>query len=298
MSNIIALFGRRQVGKSHIANHLVDTHGYVRLHPFNPGKAGLREVYKAGGANDLEALRMTDTDLKDLPSRFLPKIGDDAHLMMDPSLFSKTFARGYLEYMGIPSAEVEEMISGEGSDVPDARIPENASPRDLLSTIETFAREDLWDVNDKIPFKSPKTKSLSDHPEAAPGHYTSRYVMEKLGHFMGVRMGSEWTLNAEIQRSLRMDGEGKGKVIESIVYEIKDLPDVENVFVVRVSSDDEKPIESAESDAFISTIEEDAHFHNPMRGLDELGWAFDKSMGSQGITVSHAQDIAPAPEMG
>lgn len=294
MSTIIALFGRRQVGKSHIADHLVNHHDFVRLHPFNPGKAGLRAVYEAAGATPEQARRMTDTDLKDVPVGFLPKRDlSTPNMMQDPKVFSETFARGYFEYLGIPKADVKRMVSGDLRHVPDARIPEGQTPELLIACVQDFAENGLWDAHMQIPFKSPKTQNKDQHPEAVRGHYTSRHVMEKIGHLLGVGMGAEWTLNAEISRSLRVDGEGSGKVIESIVYEAKDLPDLPGLFLVRVTSDQELPIESKESDAFIQTIHEDALFHNPMSGLDTLGPFFDESMRSQGIHYVHETEDAP-----
>lgn len=289
---IIALFGRRQVGKSHIADHLVDTHGFVRLHPFNPGKAGLRAVYEAVGTTADQARRMTDTDLKDVPVGFMPKKDlSTPNKMQNPTFFAETFAQGYLEYLGIPKMHVQRMVHGDLRHRPDPRIPEGQCPDILISCVEDFARHGLWDAHVKIPFKSPKTENMESHPDAVKGHYTSRHVMEKIGHLLGVGMGAEWTLNAEIARSLRVDGEGQGKVIESIVYEAKDLPSLPGLYLVRVTSDKELPIESPDSDAFIQTIKENALFHNPMNGLDTLGPLFDEHMETQGIKY-RSPDVA------
>lgn len=290
MSTIIALFGRRQVGKSHIADHLVAQHGFVRLHPFNPGKAGLRAVYRAVGATEDQARRMTDTDLKDVPSGVLPKRDlSTPNRLLDAKFFAETFATGYLEYVGIPKAEVKRMVYGDLRHVFDDRIPEGQTPALLIDCVEDFAQNGLWDPKSKIPFKSPKTENKEKHQESVPGHYTSRHVMERIGHLLGVGMGAEWTLNAEIARSLRVEGEGRGKVIESIVYEAKDLPDLPGLFLVRVTSPKELPIESPESDAFIQTLQENALFHNPMLGLDTLGRDFDESMRGQGVVYGEEE---------
>lgn len=289
-NTIIALFGRRQVGKSHIADHLVKEHGFVRLHPFNPGKAGCRKVYEALGATPDQALRMTDTDLKDVPMSLLPRRDlKGKNLAQDPDLFAREFSRGYLEYIGIPVEEVDRMIDGELSHIPDNRIPDGGAPAAFVFRVKRFAADRLWDKPRQGDFRSPKTQNLIEHPDATPGHYTSRHVMERLGSFLGVDLGPAWTLNAEIARSSRVDGDTKGKVVESIVYEAAHLPEVSGLALVRVTSDREIPIESPESDAFIQTIEENASFHNDFTGLGSLGPRFDESMASQGVHYEDPQ---------
>lgn len=75
MSNaplIIGLTGLRQVGKSSIADHLVDNHGFRRLHPFEGGKVATRAWLEYLGADADTAWRMTETDLKETPSDLLP----------------------------------------------------------------------------------------------------------------------------------------------------------------------------------------------------------------------------------
>ncbi|MEP3669203.1 MAG: hypothetical protein ABJN42_20950 [Roseibium sp.] len=69
---IVGLSGERQVGKSIIANYLVDTFGFERAHPFNGGKAATRAYFEYIGVPAEEAHRMTDGDLKDVPSAYLP----------------------------------------------------------------------------------------------------------------------------------------------------------------------------------------------------------------------------------
>lgn len=293
MTTIIALFGRRQVGKSHIADHLVKNKDFIRLHPFNPGKAGLRAVYEAVGATQEQARRMTDTDLKDVPVGFLPKRDlSTPNAMLDPKMFAETFASGYLKYLMIPDSDVERMVKGDLRYVQDPRVPGNNTPDILISCLEEFAGNGLWDAHMQIPFKSPKTSNKEKHPEAVGGHYTSRHVMEKIGHLLGVGLGSEWTLNAEIMRSRTLYGSDYGMVIESIVYEAKDLPQTPGLFLVRVTSDREVPIESPKSDAFIQTIQEDAKFHNPMTGIETLGAEFDESMRSQGVKYGRFEEDA------
>ncbi|WP_375264138.1 hypothetical protein [Palleronia sp.] len=69
---IIGLTGFRQVGKSSVADHLVENHGFQRLHPFEGGKVACRAYFSHIGATEDEARRMTDGDLKDKPSSYLP----------------------------------------------------------------------------------------------------------------------------------------------------------------------------------------------------------------------------------
>jgi hypothetical protein len=77
---IIGLTGRRGVGKSTIADALVER-GFVRAHPFAGGKAMSRVYFCRLGATVDEAHRMTDGDLKDTPSRFLPHHSTPRHFM-------------------------------------------------------------------------------------------------------------------------------------------------------------------------------------------------------------------------
>lgn len=76
---IIGLAGKRQVGKSHIADHLVRNFGFSRVHPFDGGKAACRGYFTYLGADEDTARRMTDGDLKDMPSPLLPVICDPEH---------------------------------------------------------------------------------------------------------------------------------------------------------------------------------------------------------------------------
>jgi len=70
---IVGLAGQRGVGKTLIARHLIETHGYRSIHPFSGGKAACRGYFEYLGATPEEAHRMTDGDLKDLPCAILPE---------------------------------------------------------------------------------------------------------------------------------------------------------------------------------------------------------------------------------
>lgn len=51
-----------------------------------------------------------------------------------------------------------------------------------------------------------------------PGGVAPRLFLERFGHFMGVGMGADWTLGAELARVWR-DHPGRPVVVESVVYE-------------------------------------------------------------------------------
>lgn len=70
----VGLTGERAVGKSFLTAEL-EKIGFVRVHPFNPGKALLRGYYVSRGATEEEAFSMTDGELKDKPAprNVLPK---------------------------------------------------------------------------------------------------------------------------------------------------------------------------------------------------------------------------------
>lgn len=70
---IIGLSGRRGVGKSRVADHLVAHHGFRRIHPFQGGKAACVGYFTHIGATPDEAARMVNGDLKDLPCPLLPE---------------------------------------------------------------------------------------------------------------------------------------------------------------------------------------------------------------------------------
>lgn len=72
MTIILGLAGLRRAGKSTAADHLVEKHGFIRLHPFDGGKAAARAYYTHVGIDEDTAWRMTDGDLKDTPCDKLP----------------------------------------------------------------------------------------------------------------------------------------------------------------------------------------------------------------------------------
>ena len=88
---VIGLTGERGAGKSVVGTHLVEDHGFLRCHPFNPGKALLRAYYIARGADADTAMAMTDGALKNSPSPLLP---------LDPATGLHHSSRWLMERMG------------------------------------------------------------------------------------------------------------------------------------------------------------------------------------------------------
>ncbi|MBW3243622.1 hypothetical protein KUV57_13190 [Epibacterium sp. DP7N7-1] len=98
---IIGLKGRRQVGKSKIADHLVQNLGFTRVHPFDGGKVACRAYFMHLGADEETAWRMTDGDLKDVPSPILPIITKPEHVVPGKSeLGDHYMSRFFMEKFG------------------------------------------------------------------------------------------------------------------------------------------------------------------------------------------------------
>lgn len=90
---ILGLTGKRGVGKTEIAGHLVAAYGFARAHPLAGGKAAAVAYFEHLGAPPDIARRMAHGDLRDRPSPYLP---DDAM----PRLFLERFGRFMGETMG------------------------------------------------------------------------------------------------------------------------------------------------------------------------------------------------------
>ena len=78
---IIGLAGFRQVGKSSIARHLRDHHGFRIVHPFEIWKDGIKAMLISIGINQEEAEDMVHGKAKDTPHIALPGDHDARYLM-------------------------------------------------------------------------------------------------------------------------------------------------------------------------------------------------------------------------
>ena len=111
---IIGLSGRRGVGKSRVADHLVDRHGFRRIHPFQGGKAACVGYLTHVGATPDEAARMVNGDLKDVPCPLLPE-------NQTPRYFMERFG----QFMGVqmgPDWTIGQEIRLALERDPDARL--------------------------------------------------------------------------------------------------------------------------------------------------------------------------------
>lgn len=94
MTLMIGLTGRRNVGKTTVADALVEQCGFVRVHAFDGGKEAAFAFFRHCGADTATASRMIWGDLKDVPSALLP--GGVA-----PRHFLEKFGRFMGEVMGV-----------------------------------------------------------------------------------------------------------------------------------------------------------------------------------------------------
>ena len=111
---IIGLSGRRGVGKSRVADHLVEHHGFSRIHPFQGGKAACVGYLVHVGATPEEAARMVNGDLKDKPCSLLPD-------NQTPRYFMERFG----QFMGVqmgPAWTIGQEIRLALERDPDARL--------------------------------------------------------------------------------------------------------------------------------------------------------------------------------
>lgn len=69
---LLGLTGKRYVGKSTVANYLVEEYGFVRMHTFGMGLAMAYTYFERITEDPVLAHRMTYGDLKDVPSPHLP----------------------------------------------------------------------------------------------------------------------------------------------------------------------------------------------------------------------------------
>lgn len=105
----VGLTGGRGVGKSYLTTELVKE-GFVRVHPFNPGKALLRGYYVSRGATEDEAFSMTDGELKDRPA-------PAGVLPIDPETGQAYTSRFLMEKLGFHMAKVVGLSSTIGTEL-------------------------------------------------------------------------------------------------------------------------------------------------------------------------------------
>lgn len=111
---IIGLSGRRGVGKSRVADHLVEQHGFLRVHPFQGGKAASVGYFTHIGMTADEAARMVNGDLKDVPCPLLP-------FNQTPRYFMERFGQFLGEQMG-PEWTIGQEIRRAFEKDPNARL--------------------------------------------------------------------------------------------------------------------------------------------------------------------------------
>lgn len=127
-SNLVALTGKRNVGKSTAADKLVNEYGFVRIHAFDGGKAATVQYFE--------------------------------YLLA-----------GLVKY---PAAYALRMVYGDLKDLPCEHLPGGVAPR---------------------------------------------FFMEEFGKFMGVTLGTPWTMEMEIARARRLHGHDAKLIVESLIYE-------------------------------------------------------------------------------
>lgn len=178
---IIGLTGERECGKSVIGDHLVNDLGFIRLHPFGPGKALLRGYYETLGASPSESMAMTDGDLKNTPCRLLPVLPETGEHASSRWLMER-LGRHMAQEMGMEWTIGAEIRHHEGSD-PEAGL--------LVESV-VYEERVLRDMGGVII-------RMSRHPEARSGEAA---IGEISDHFV-----NSITHDAEVIN--RMDGKDR-----------------------------------------------------------------------------------------
>lgn len=109
---LIGLIGGRKVGKSRLAEHVVQQHGFAKMHPFDGGKAASKAYFIHLGASADEAERMVDGNLKDVPSPYLPHGPGGEHFA--PRYFQEKFGAFMGDTLGADwtlHKEVEKLLN-------------------------------------------------------------------------------------------------------------------------------------------------------------------------------------------
>lgn len=118
---------------------------------------------------------------------------------------------------------------------------------------------------------------LRDIPnEYLPNRSTPRYFMEKFGKWMGVELGCEWTLGAELDR-IEREYPSAPIVVESVVYEAALFRERGGI-IIRVTRPDHEGVAGMETDAAQSSIMADMEIIND-GSLEELAAKVLKAVG-------------------
>lgn len=147
----VGLTGERQAGKSFLSKQLEEI-GFLRVHPFNPGKALLRGYYVSRGADERTAWEMTDGSLKDVPA-------PDGILPVDHRTGKAVTSRYVMEELGkfmaktvgLDSTLGRELAHWSGSDVKRLLVDSVVYEADFLRAQEGAVILDLQVPADKRP---------------------------------------------------------------------------------------------------------------------------------------------------
>lgn len=90
MRTIIGLAGQRGIGKTLIAKHLCENHGFKSVHPFDVWKDGIKAMMVSIGVEDELAEAMVRGNMKDTPDPALPDGHDPRYLMERLGKFAGT----------------------------------------------------------------------------------------------------------------------------------------------------------------------------------------------------------------
>lgn len=98
---------------------------------------------------------------------------------------------------------------------------------------------------------------LKDKPcPDLPGGVAPRQFLEDFGRFMGVGLGVEWTLKAEVERAERLHGKDVNLAVDSMIYESKYWRDIGGV-IVRLTRPDFEGQPSVASDKDQAEVKHD-----------------------------------------
>lgn len=173
---------------------------------------------------------------KSIISKFLKaKYGFQSYHPFQPG---KAASVGLFEYIGIPKEDALRMVDG-----------------------------DLKDVScDKLPIVNEPGHKLHGL------HADPRYWMEKFGKFMGVEMGSDWTLGLELSKVIEENPDAL-IVVESIVYEAETLRDLGGTIIM--VERDSANISGVETDKATALLQPDIVFENHGDDIEEMLIAFE-----------------------